>query len=665
MSTKEILKTTCPRDCYDACGIAVIKRDGQITKVLGDPDHPVARGGLCGKCALAYNGAWRDPSQRLTQPLKRSGPKGSGAFQAITWDQALGEIAARLQTIVAQHGGERVYSAHYTGTCSWIAGNFPQRFFNRLGATDVEPDTICNNAGHVALRYLLGSSANGFDPRSAKDAACIFVWGANPSASAPHAHRHWLKESPAKVVVIDPIRHPTAADADLHLQLRPGSDAALAFALLQVLRTEGKVDRAFLAQHALGWEEIEPQLAVCTPAWGEAQTGVPAAQIIEAAKLFGAGPALLWLGQGLQRQPLGGNAFRAAALLPIATGNIGRKGGGLYYLNGGAMRGLDGGLVEGAELRAKPSQSVSHMDLVPTLEKKAKAFFCWNMNVAASAPRQRALRKALARDELLTVTVDLFMTDTALVSDYVLPAASFLEFDDLVVPYFHLTIAAQQKVMEPLGDSLPNQEIFRRLSRAMGYQEAALYEEDATLLDRLLAPKGVTFAQLKTKGWQTAVEGTYIPFADHRFPTPSGKIEIASALAESEGAPRLPRPVIDPPTTANHLRLLSPASPWQMNASYGNDAKILERLGPASVVLHPSDAASHQVKDGDPVRLSNDTGSLTLTAVLDGALVTPGTCYAPKGRWGENVNALFDARRTDLGDSSAVHGVEVRVEALA
>ena len=253
---KEHVRTTCPRDCYDACGIVVIKRGGAITKVLGDPEHPVARGALCGKCALAYNGVYRDPEARLTTPLRRVGPKGArGAmdqsrFEPIGWDEALETVAGRLKAIVDEAGAQAILHTHYTGTCSMVAGSFPGRFFNRLGATEVDPDSICNQAGHVALNYILGASTVGFDPRAAKDAACIVVWGANPHASAPHAHKHWLKEAPGKLIVIDPLRHPTAEQADLHLQPFPGSDAALAFALLHVIRRDGLLDKAYLAAQA-------------------------------------------------------------------------------------------------------------------------------------------------------------------------------------------------------------------------------------------------------------------------------------------------------------------------------------------------------------------------------------------------------------------------------
>jgi anaerobic selenocysteine-containing dehydrogenase len=667
MSEKTLTKTTCPRDCYDACGIVVIKRDGEVTKVLGDPEHPVARGALCGKCAIAYNGTWRDPAKRLARPLIRSGPKGSGRFREASWDEALALAAERLNAVRARLGGAGILNTHYTGTCSLLAGGFPQRFFNALGATEVEPDTICNNAGHAALRYVLGASAVGFDPRSARDAACIVVWGANPSASAPHAHKHWLREAPGKVVVVDPIRHATAAQADLHLQPRPGTDAALAFALLHVLRRDDKLDPAFITWSVLGWNEIDRQLDACTPAWGEAATGVPAALIEQAAALYASGPAMLWLGQGLQRQPNGGNAFRAIACLPAATGNIGRAGSGLYYLNGGARRGLDGDYLEGAALAPGGRPSISHMDLPAALADPAKAgaLISWNMNVAASGPRQAELRAGLARDDLFVLVAELFLTDTAKLADVVLPAASFLEFDDLVSSYFNLTLSAQAKVEEPPGEALPNSEIFRRLARALGLTQPELYEADRAVIDRLLAGSGhgIGFDALKAQGTATLYPEPVIAFAEGRFRTPSGRIELASPRAAADGHPLAPLPLADAPAQGGRLRLLSPASPWLMNDSYGNDPGIQKQLGPAAITLHPDDAARLGLRDGQAVRVTSPAGALDLTLALDAALVTPGTAFAPKGRWGENVNALFEGRKSDLGESTAVHGQEISVRA--
>jgi len=667
---REHVRTTCPRDCYDACGIVAIKRGGAITKLLGDPDHPVSRGALCGKCALAYNGVFRDPDSRLATPLKRIGPKGEGGFEAIGWDEAIATIAGRLTGIVASSGAETILNTHYTGTCSLIAGHFPDRFFNRLGATEVDPDTICNAAGHVALDYILGSSTVGFDPRTAKDAACIMVWGANPSASAPHAHKHWLGESPARVIVIDPLRTPTAEAADLHLQPFPGSDAALAFALLHVLRRERLIDRDFIAAHTLGWGEVEATVEACDPPWGEAATGVPTALIERAALIYGAGPSLLWLGQGLQRQHGGGNIFRACAMLPAVTGNFAKPGAGLYYLNGGAMRGIDGDYLSAPRLREGEAHSISHMDLAARLEdrEKSRALLSWNMNVAASGPQQARLHRALERDDLFTVVIELFATDTADYADIVLPASSFLEFDDIIMSYFNLSVSAQVKLEEPLGDSLPNQEIFRKLSRAMGYQDPELFETDAAMITTILAATGVAggFEALAEAGTVAVFDEPLLQFADLKFPTPSGRIEIASPRAERDGLPRLPAPDAGQRPRGGRLRLLSPASPWLMNDSYANDARVAEQLGEATVILHPDDAAARRLLAGDTVTLANRTGSLTLAlAVSD--IVPRGVALSPKGRWpkreagGSNVNALNPGVKSDMGMSSCVHGVEVTV----
>ncbi|HUE11851.1 MAG TPA: molybdopterin-dependent oxidoreductase, partial [Steroidobacteraceae bacterium] len=392
--------TTCPRDCYDSCGMTVIKRDGVVASVRGNPAHAVSRGTLCGKCSTAYNREWRDPARRLTEPLRRVGRKGRGRFEPVSWESAINDIAARLKQILQSHGARSILNAHYTGTISLLAGMAPMRFFNRLGATEVTPDTICNMAGHVALRFIYGTSLDGFDPRMAQDAACIIVWGANPHASAPHVHGHWLPEAPGQVVVIDPVRTPTAVQADIHLQPFPGSDAALAFALLHVIYRDGLIDRDFIAGHVQGWEELEPMIAACDLEKLSARTGVPAPLIVEVAHLYAAGPSLLWLGQGLQRQATGGNVMRACALLPAVTGNLCKPGAGFLYLNGNLQqRGMDEAYLTGAHLATAGAPPLSHMDLAAVLEDPARssALFVWNMNPLASCPQQTRLRGALER----------------------------------------------------------------------------------------------------------------------------------------------------------------------------------------------------------------------------------------------------------------------------
>lgn len=672
MTEKSLLKTNCPRDCYDGCGILVEQRTGAPARILGDPDHPVSRGRLCSKCAIAYNGVWQDPAARLTTPLRRIGAKGSAQFEPVSWDAALTEIAANLHRIVAADGADAVLHTHYSGTLSLIAYLFPNRFFNHLGASVVDPDSICNAAGHVAWHLQFGNSVAGFDPRTAKDAACILVWGANPSFSAPHAHEHWLPDSPAQIVVVDPVRTETAAAADLHLQPRPGTDAALAFGLLHALRENGSFDDAFIAAHTLGADEIAATIDRCTPEWTEQQTGVAAADIRRAAAIYGAGPALLWCGQGLQRQPEGGNIMRAVGLLPALTGNVGKPGAGFYYLNlTPGFAGIDLGWLGGAELATRPGKTISHMDLAPRLADPAefKAMFAWNTNPLASAPRQGELRAAFARDDLFTVAIDCFPTDTTAYADIVLPAASFLEFDDITFSYFHLHMGAQTKVNSPVGESLPNQEIFRRLATAMGFDEPALFEDDDSLLGGMMTQMnpGFDFAELKRRGYFALGDEPMIMHDALKFETPSGRIEIASAAAEEMGLPRTPQANVDPVPAAGRLRLLTPASKWRLNDSYSNDPHIVEQSGPASVLLNGADAAAAGIGDGTRVRLHNETGALELIAKIDDH-VLPGTAVSYKGRWpsledgGANVNFVHTARKADMGESTSVHGTEVVVE---
>lgn len=673
MAQRETIKTTCPRDCYDACGITVTRKDGVIHNVLGDPDHPVSRGALCGKCAIAYNGAWRDENLRLSRPLRRIGAKGEGAFTPISWDEALSEISHRLHRLIDQGAERSILHTHYTGTVGLLGGAYPIRFFNRIGATEVDPDTVCNKAGHAALELVFGTSVEGFDPRSARDARCIVVWGANPSHSAPHQDKYWLKEAQragSRIIVVDPIAHDTAAAADIHLKLRPGSDAALAFGLLHVLSVRNMVDAAFLARHVIGADELLPTIAQMTPARTAALCGVPETLIEAAAVAYGEGPSLLWLGQGVQRQPMGGNVFRALSALIAFTGNLGKKGAGFCYINGSAMRGIDMAMVTEPSLASTGTGAVSHMDLAPVLEDRARAqaFFNWNNNPAASSPEQGRLRRALERDDLFHVAIDLFHTDTTAYADIVLPAASFLEFDDLVLSYFDLTVSAQVKAADPPGEALPNSEIFRRLARAMGCNDAALFEADAALIARLLAETAYRgcFADLAKVGTAQIFPEPRIQFADLTFATPSGRIELASTRAEAQGLPRVPLPHADPLPAKGRLRILSPAGEWLMNSSYGNDKVIRRRLGPATITLHPEDAAEAGFAEGDPVLIANETGRLPLSVTLS-SVTQRGVGIVHKGRWPgaspgtANINALVPGRKTDMAESTTVHGTEVEL----
>ncbi len=669
---RQTIKTTCPRDCYDGCGIVVETENGAVRRVLGDPDHHMSQGALCSKCAIAYNGAYLDPTKRLQHPLRRVGPKGDGKFEQVSWDDALADIAARLTEICDQSDASKIIYSHYSGTLGLTAYLFPYRFFFRLGATEVDPDTVCNMAGHVVLNAMMGESMTGFDPRQGDNAACVVVWGNNPSATGPHQHKHWLPNLPGKVVVIDPIAHATAREADLHLQLRPGTDAALAFALMHVARREGLLDQDYINEHTIGFDQIVDEIEKATPEWAESVTGVPADKIEEVGKLFGRGPSMMWLGQGLQRQARGGNVFRAAFTLAAVTGNIGKTGTGFYYLNGAHTKGVDLEPVLAPELCGEDHPDpVSHGDLADVLEDstRSQALMTYNNNILASSPNQERLRAAMKRDDLFTVVVDLFETDTAKHADYILPAASFLECDDIVSPYFNnYTISAQVGVMEPMGECLSNQEIFRRLAKAMGFEEPQLFEDDRSIIDHMLGgtPFEGSFEDLAKMGTAVVFKEPRNMFEDGKFATPSGKIEIACDALAALGQSLVPEPHADAPTADGLIRVLSPASDWLLNSSYGNDDKILERMGSPKAWLHPDEAARRNLKAGEAIVLKNDAGALPLEVGLSDT-VPKGVALVHKSRWpgkmasGANVNILYDGAKADFGGSTAVHSVEAHI----
>ena len=665
----EIIKSNCPRDCYDGCGISIEKINGRISRVMGDETHPVSRGRLCNKCAIAYNGVWQDEGERLLYPQKRTGKKGRGQFERISWDEAVVAITDRLKADIAGHGPGSVIHTHYSGTLSLIALLFPMRFFLKLGASEVDPDSICNAAGHAALSLLYGESHVGFDPRTIKDSNCVLVWGANPSHSGPHSHKHWFAAAGAKKIVVDPLRTNTARAADIHLQLYPGTDAALAYSLLHVMQREGLFADEFIAQYTVGSDELLPVIKNCTPEWGEQVTGVPAALIEEAARCYAAGPSLLWLGQGFQRQLTGGNCMRAVGLLPAFTGNIGKAGAGFSYVTyTPAIAGLDFDAMAGAQLAAAEPVSVSHMDFAKQLSdpERFKSLLVWNTNPVASAPNQTRLRKALGREDLFTVVVDCFQTDSADYADIVLPAASFLEFDDLTFSYFHFNIGVQSRAAEPMGEALPNQEIFRRLAKGMDYTERELFETDEELIAGMLAQMGVSegFREFQQRGWQSISAEPIIPWADLQFPTASGKIELASDTAESQGLPRIPQATVDKGQNGGQLRLITPASDYRMNDSYANDPKLARNAGDAGVYIHPEDAERLNIGNGATVNLSNENGDLNLTAAI-GEISVPGVLVSYKGRWPKkekeqkNVNVLHVGQKADMAGSTSVHSTLV------
>ena len=375
-------------------------------------------------------------------------------------------------------------------------------------------------------------------------------------------------------------------------------------------------------------------------------------------------------GQGFQRQSFGGNAMRAVGLLPAATGNIGKYGAGFLYLNGWDTRGVDAGYLTAAHLKPASAHTISHMDLAGRLESpETKAIVTWNNNIAVSSPEQRRLRRALEREDLLQVTLDLFQTDTANYADYVLPAASFLEFDDVVMSYFNASISAQVKAVPPLGEALPNQEIFRRLATAMGLTDPELFETDADMIGTLLeqAKPGLTFATLAEAGTIDFPAEPIVQFERHDYRTPSGKIELAGSAFVDAGLPRAPFASAEARPAGGELRLLSPASKWLMNSSFGNDPKVLKQLGEDEAFVHPDEARSRGIaewrarKDRQSDRRDH-AAAFRFGRCAEGRHSRPQEPLDGKRRR-SNVNALNPGKKADLAESCAVHSINVSIVA--
>jgi anaerobic selenocysteine-containing dehydrogenase len=664
------IKTTCPRDCYDRCGLVVQVDDGRIKRVTGDRNHPHTRGSICVKCATAYNGIWRDEAARVSSPMRRAGPKGSNQFIPISWDEALADIAGQIHRTVSSVGAQAVLHAHYQGTYSAIACNFPNRFFHRLGATEVDPSTICDKAGHVALQALYGTSFVGFDPRAVHDAKALFIWGINPSHSGPMTDRFWLSEFKGVKVVVDPLKTATARRADLHLQPFPGTDVALVYGMLKVIQRDGLIDQRFVEAHVRGWAAVEAQLNGMTVALASEITGVAVADIEKAARLFAQDNSLLWMGIGLQRQFRGGDITRAVAMLPALVGHIGKRGCGFLYMNGYESVGVPLERLTMPDLGAGAPPSVSHMNLASHLENPAlsRMFFNWNTNVLASAPNQNRLREALTRDDLFVVVIDLFQTDTARHADIVLPAANCFEFDDLVFSYFQKTVSAQVKVREPVGLALPNQEIFRRLARAVGFEETALFEPDDELIASLLkyVRPNLSFAELRQCGTAFATQEPLVQFADLRFATPSGRIEIDSQVFSRAGLGLAPEWRGFARPAGGSLQLLTPSHEFLMNSTYGNDPRLVKRIGPAAILMNAADAADRGLQAGDEVEVRQGETALRLSLEIS-PVSPPGVAVCYKSRWPSgdstqrNVNVLNPGLRADLGEGTAVNSLQVRV----
>ncbi|MCB2185554.1 MAG: molybdopterin oxidoreductase family protein [Deltaproteobacteria bacterium] len=669
--------SVCAKDCPDTCGLLCQVEDGRITKVKGDPAHPFTRGFICQKAG--YFPQHVHHPERVLTPLARTGPKGEGRFRPVSWDEALALVAAKFQEVAAAHGPEAILPYHYAGHMGLIQRNAGEAFFHKLGASRLLP-TICGPAASAGFAATLGPGPS-TDIEAAAESDFILIWGSNTLTTNVHAWPFFKKarDQGARLVVIDPYANRTAKQADLHLRPRPGTDAALALGLMQVLITEGLVDRAYVDQHALGYAELAARAAEYPPARAAELTGVPAADIVSLARAYGQARApYLRTGWGPARQLRGAMALRTIACLPALVGAFTKPGGGITRTVGGAPADLS--RLTRPDLCPPGTRVVNMVELGDALTRlddpPVKLLYNYMSNPAAVAPQAARVRQGLAREDLFTVSSELFLTDTALWADLILPSACFLEVTDLYRSYGHNYLRLARPVIPPVGQCRSNLAVFQELARRLGYTEEVFHLDEEELIRGFLAAEhpflaGVDHAALG-RGEAVRLNIPANPYAAG-FNTPSGKVEFFSAAWQARGQDPLPagEPWRDPEGAGKYpLELITPPHHLFLNSAFGEIAALRELAGPPKVLINPHDAATRGLGQGDLVRVFNDRGECRLYAELTtdtpaGLLVAEGIHWPRFMPGGQGINQLTSQRLTDQGETCAFHCSLVEVASAA
>jgi anaerobic selenocysteine-containing dehydrogenase len=674
----------CPLDCPDTCAWVVTVRDGQALTLRGDRRHPFTRGALCAK-VNRYLDYTRAPD-RLLHPLRRVGAKGEGRFTRVSWDEALDEIATRWRGIIDRHGPAALWPYYGSGTMGMLQGvaGAGRRLWNVLGASHHQM-TICTIAGGYGTGYTLGDNRVGMDPETFPSSKLILLWGTNTLTTNHHLWKYVEagRRAGAHVVAIDPVRTRTAAAVDEHLAPIPGTDAALALGLLHVVVTLGREDREFIAVHTTGWEAFRARIQEFPPERVSAITGLPRERIVALGeRLATTRPTGIRLTMGLQRHAGGGMAVRAITCIPGVTGDWRYPGGGAVYDTRGFFRGNWPALWRD-DLRPVGTRRLSMTRLGEALlevdNPPIASLLIYASNPVASVPDQGKVRRGLAREDLFTVVIDNFQTDTADYADLLLPSTMQTEHADLHYAYGHLYLNWNEPAVAPPGECLPHTEIFRRLARRLGVTEPCVYDSDDDLARSVLdsedpALAGITLERLQAEGWaRLTVPTPFVPFANG-FPTPSGKLEFVSPRMIEAGLD--PVPDYTPPSEAAQqgtplatrypLALVAPASHYLLNSMFANVPELERRQGAPAVVLHPDDAACRGLKDGDVARIHNDRGEFQATVRVNDA-VRPGVAATSKGFWPKrvpgaaNANATVPERDADMGGGAVFHDNRVQI----
>ncbi|MDO8135997.1 MAG: molybdopterin-dependent oxidoreductase, partial [Candidatus Brocadiales bacterium] len=546
---ERLIRCVCPLDCPDVCGILAHVRDGRLVGVEGDPRHPITRGLLCPK-ARHYPERVYSPD-RVLYPMKRKGSRGSGSFERITWEEAVGTIASNFQRIIAQEGPQAIMPYYGSGTLGIVHGKVAgKRFFNRLGSPQLDR-TICTKAGRIGYQYTMGSS-EGADPRGIPHSKLVISWGTNTFSTNVHQLPllREARDQDALYAVINPYRVKGAEVADVFLQPHPGSDAALALGMMHVIVKEGLYDRDFVEKNTLGFDKLCQRLEEYPPSRVEKLTGISAEEIKDFARLYAQRrPSFIYLGSGMQHHTNGGMMVRTIACLPALAGAWGRPGGGIFFPTSTVFP-VSWDELDGQELRPNPPRRINMNQLGDVLlngSPRVMGLYIFNANPMAVLFNQNKLIKALGRPELFTVVHEQFFTDTAYHADILLPATTQFEQVDLHASYFHLSLQLSQQAIEPLGECKSNLEVFSLLARAMGFKDRCFSYSTWDVIEEALGVghpciEGITLDRLKEEGFvPIKVSATpYVPFCNGHFPTPSGKIEFYSRKMEAEGLDPLP-----------------------------------------------------------------------------------------------------------------------------
>jgi anaerobic selenocysteine-containing dehydrogenase len=675
----EIRRSVCALDCPDACSVLVTVEDGLGTKLRGNPDHPVTRGFLCGKVAQYLEREYSP--ERLLYPQRRVGGKGEGVFERISWDEALDTVASRLKAIAGEYGPEAILPYSYAGTMGLLNGaGMDRRFFHRLGASRLDR-TICSTAGMAGTIEALGVRYC-TEPEQFRHSKLILAWGANILGTNIHLWPFIVeaRRNGARLYTIDPRRNRMGAASDKHFMINPGSDAALALAMMHVIIGESLYDADYVARCTEGFDDLRERVKAWTPQRAAELTGLAADEIANLAREYATTrPAAIRLNYGVQRSERGAMAVRLISFLPVLTGSWKDVGGGLQLSTSQAFQ-LNRAGLERPDLQltdlGREARLINMTQLGQTLTAPAnppvKALVVYNSNPAAIAPNSNAVLRGLRREDLFTVVLEQFQTDTADYADILLPVTTFLEHTDLYLAYGHYYLQLARPALPAPGEAKSNVEIFRLLADRMGFQEECFRDsEDDMIRTALDSPhpfvRGISIDQLEREGFvRLRLPEPFQPFAEGNFGTPDGKCHFRAESLDY-------RPPVESRFGDGDLRrqfpfeLISPKNDDSMNSTFGNRAAV--DLETAALHMHAGDAARLGIQSADLIRIFNQRGSCVLVAQVDSS-VPPGVVSAPSVRWSKrapdrvNVNVLTSECLTDAGGGPTFYSCLVQLERI-